>query len=318
MISSRTIQFLEYFEIISNWSSVVLDNYFYKIFPPFSEFSEIVTGEKTMKVQVAESSNSIAGGQFISSVNKLCLSGEGEQKYVTFDCEGVNLSRLGTVEVVSICFSPTNVFIVDFGGGNPDTDIVGAVKKLFEDTRVIKIIHDARMDCDALFHLHNITLNNVHDTSCFHKEITGQQDKNLNYVLTYNGIEENCVRDSNVYKKNEAYWRTRPFTMEMISWASSDVDKLFEVASKQLKLCSLSQKTCALKNSAKNTVVARDMEVKSGLTVSSPGLFIGRGGSNIRTLQRQTGTLIYGSRGNWFVYYDNKLSLASVEREMRR
>ena len=37
---------------------------------------------------------------------------------------------------------------------------------------------------DALFHIHGVKFENVHDTSCFHDELSGCEDsKNLNYVL---------------------------------------------------------------------------------------------------------------------------------------
>ena len=60
------------------------------------------------------------------------------------------------------------------------------------------------------------------------------------------------------------------------------------------------------------------MKVKEGLRVSNPGRFIGRRGANLRSLQRLTGTLVYGrEKDGWFVYYPNDNALGEVERSMR-
>jgi hypothetical protein len=86
------------------------------------------------------------------------------------------------------------------------------------------------MDCDALYHLHGIQVNNVHDTSCFHII----EDSNLNNVLSCNGMSINSARDMSVYKRNPRFWCTRPLTTTMVEWASSDVKSLFALADAQL------------------------------------------------------------------------------------
>jgi len=105
----------------------------------------------------------------------------------------------------------------------------------------------------------------------------------------------------------------------MIEWASSDVDKLFALADAQLKSISSTTKPKALAKSTKYTHVVRDMKVHTGLRVSNPGLFIGRGGQNIKSLCKRTGTFIYqdsSKRGSWYVFYDNDASLNTVRRSM--
>ena len=95
-----------------------------------------------------------------------------------------------------------SIFLLDLGKNEdaPDPGVVRALKDLLENEQVIKIIHDCRMDADARFHHHGISLNNVHDTSCFHMHIAGCEDKNLNHVLVYNGLEVNCHREQGIYK----------------------------------------------------------------------------------------------------------------------
>ena len=155
-------------------------------------------------ILVVKSADSDAGGLFIAAVDRVCSSKDAEPERVAVDCEGVNHSRLGSVELISVCFSSMEVFLVDVGG-KLDPDILKAVKELFEDAKVTKIIHDCRMDSDALFHFHDIKLNNVHDTSCFRAEITGREDENLNNALMHNGVEQNHNRDTYVYKVNPAF-----------------------------------------------------------------------------------------------------------------
>mmetsp|Transcript_4427 Transcript_4427/g.6786 ORF Transcript_4427/g.6786 Transcript_4427/m.6786 type:complete len:272 (-) Transcript_4427:317-1132(-) len=268
-------------------------------------------------VYVVKSSESDEGQRFIAAVDGVALEKGGELERVTFDCEGVNLSRIGTVEIISICFKAMDTFLVDMGG-DPDPVIIKTVRELMENEMVVKIIHDCRMDCDALFHLHGIEVKNIHDTSCYHHVLTGAEDKNLNSVLMDNGISANTARDSNVYKINHAFWATRPLTKRMIEWASSDVDKLFELESKQLERLTERQKMEAIAKSVKYGTYARDRKIVTGLKVNSPGCFIGRGGCNLRNLQKVTGTVIYQQKpmNTWFVYYEDDQGLARVKRSM--
>ena len=268
-------------------------------------------------VAVVTSADDEAGKSFISMVNTLCSSSDKDAK-IAFDCEGVNLSRLGSVEIVSICFSSSEVYLIDFGK-EKCPKIVETVKELFECSTLTKIIHDCRMDCDALYHNHGIKLNNVHDTSAFHDFIGYEENKNLNDTLSFYGIRVNAERDKSVYKSNPNFWAARPLTKKMIDWASSDVDKLFQLAEKQLGRISDAKKSSAVEKSATYARLARDMRVESGLRVRvNVGLFIGRRGANIRSLERKTGCLVYSDRENdtWFVFYPNEASLNTVKRRM--
>lgn len=265
-----------------------------------------------------QSSTTVEGAQFIAAVDEVLVAEDELPQRVAFDCEGVNLSRIGSVEVVSIWFPSTEVFLVDLGGTTVDPDILRALQSLFESKIVTKVIHDCRMDCDALFHLHGIRLVNIHDTSCFHHAITGHEDKNLNYVLEYNNVAVNVSRDNSVYRSNPRFWATRPMTQKMIDWASSDVDKLIPLAEKQLECISVNKKAIAIQKSTAFASEARDMKVARGLKVQNTGSFIGRGGSNIRSLQKLTGTIIYSEKplNSWFVYYNSDDALSSVKRKM--
>lgn len=250
---------------------------------------------------------------------------------VAFDCEGVNLCRIGTIELVAICFEEPmsqkhEVFLVDLNGNddNPKRkNRIQALKKLFECKDVQKVIHDSRMDCDALYHLHGISVVNVHDTSCCHWTATRREDVNLNDVLYHHGMEENGVRDKSVYKSNPAFWATRPLTDQMIHWSSSDVNKLLAVANKQKnELERLDRYKEALDKSLKYTTMVRDMKLERGLVCKVHiGRFIGTRGSNLRSLQKRTNTMVYqdqkvGRRDVFMVFYNDLSSLNLVKTAM--
>ena len=123
-------------------------------------------------------------------------------------------------------------------------------------------------------------------------------------------------RDKSVYKNNPKFWSDRPLTDKMISWATSDVDKLFTLVDKQLGSISDSPKAKALAKSTKYTYTARDMKVVTGLTVRNPGRFIGKGGANLRSLSNRTDTHIYQHEGTWMVFYNDESSLNTVKSRM--
>jgi len=243
---------------------------------------------------------------------------------VAFDCEGVNLSQIGSIELVAIFFDVStngnNVFLVDVGkGGARRGERIAALKKLFECQAVEKIIHDCRMDCDALFHHCGILVHNIHDTSCFHAAITMSEDMGLNDVLLSNGMATNPIRDKSIYSRNPQFWATRPLTAQMIEWASGDVDKLISLADKQLARLGTGNLTASKLKSTDYATKFKDMRVEQGLVCKgSVGAFIGPHGCNLRSLQKRMGTLIYQDRqrGSWFVYYESPSSLSSVRRAM--
>jgi exonuclease 3'-5' domain-containing protein 1 len=124
--------------------------------------------------------------------------------------------------------TPTSTFLVDVLDKGPDDKLVGWLRTLLEDESVTKVIHDCRMDSDALYHHLKISLVNAHDTSCWHAA-NGFVDKNLNETLQFHRLSPNVVRDGSVYKTNPAFWATRPLTQKMISWAAGDVQCMFDL-----------------------------------------------------------------------------------------
>ena len=149
----------------------------------------------------------------------------------------------------------------------------------------------------------------------YHHIIYGEQNKNLNDVLCYNDIS----------MPNETSRFTEPTQNfgRIVHWATSDVDKLFALADKQLGRIASSSTPRALAKSTEYSRFTRGMQVKTGLklkVMGSIGRFVGRGGANIRSLENRTGTIIYSDRGpfttTWFVFYKTDSSLEAVKRKM--
>jgi hypothetical protein len=164
------------------------------------------------------------------------------QKLLALDCEGVSLCRNGCITIIQLS-TPTHCFLFDMLESNTsapmeignNTEVVQFLKSVLEDRGIIKVIHDCKMDSDALLHRLGITLRSVHDTQICDQILRGKGTEVttgmecLNIVLSRNGVEANTVRDKGVYDVNPAFWATRPMTPQMIQWAAGDVASMFQL-----------------------------------------------------------------------------------------
>jgi len=235
---------------------------------------------------------------------------------VAFDCEGVDLSRVGTVELVSIAFASGNVYLIDMQGEKRERRM-SALKELLGSQTILKVIHDCRMDADALFHLHDIEVATVHDTSCFHENV--RDNAPLNEVLVHYCLESNEVRDSSVYRENPQFWATRPLTDQMIKWASGDVLQLLSVADRQLETISERKMEANMALSKSRTEKVVTSKVESVPCFIPMGHVIGPRGANIRSLEARTNTTIFGDSlkpNSFIVWYRSDDDLRLVKEAM--
>lgn len=234
-------------------------------------------------------------------------------RLVALDVEGVDLGRKGKISLVQLSPGPERCFLLDMLSA--DEPLINWLRDLLESESVTKIVHDCRADSDALEHLLRIRLTRVHDTSCWHYKLTGEENVGLNSVLTSNGIRPNTMRDSRVYANNHAFWATRPLTTQMVRWAAGDVRSMFQVHARQTAKASLRVMLDANFMTVNHLAMARDARTDY-VHAANAGAFIGRSGCNIRELQRKTNTLIYprGRRdeATFLVYYHEDESLQSV------
>jgi hypothetical protein len=208
-------------------------------------------------------------------------------------------------------------FLFDVLGKTKQDPMVCFLRSILESDLVLKIIHDCRMDSDALKHLMDIKLTHVHDTSCWHEKLKGDADVNLNDMLQANYLMPNAVRDRSIYDSNPTFWTIRPLTDQMISWAAGDVSLMFKVHARQVTTASSEIVGHAIRLSNEYLDMARSAEIARFKVRVNVGKFIGTRGSNIRSLQKSTRTLIYsyGKRGNndFMVFYKDAESLAQVK-----
>jgi hypothetical protein len=174
-------------------------------------------------------------------------------------------------------------------GLDSNSPIVSFLKEILEDPKFEKIIHDAKMDADALYHLLGIRVTGCHDTQVWDKTMKYGQQLNLNNALRSYGLQPNAERDGNVYEVNVRFWATRPLTQYMTEWASGDVASLFLLRNAQVaaadRMGNDMKLRCAIK-SEQNVNFLRDMQAceKDCILSEQIGAFIGRGGSNVNLL----------------------------------
>jgi len=233
---------------------------------------------------------------------------------VAMDVEAVDLGRHGAVSIVQLA-TREQTFVFDVLGRDADDALVCFLRALLEDASIVKIVHDCRMDADALRHCLRIDLACVHDTSCWHRELTRDANAGLNSVLAHHGLAPNAAHaQANVYASNHAYWAARPLTTCMLERAVSDVACLFQIYATQL--ASAGAKADAASARSLAAVEWARAAQTCWVVVRNQKGFIGQKGANVQRLRMQTNTLLYhrGSRShnNWVVYYNNERQASAV------
>mmetsp|Transcript_7188 Transcript_7188/g.10686 ORF Transcript_7188/g.10686 Transcript_7188/m.10686 type:complete len:276 (-) Transcript_7188:249-1076(-) len=244
---------------------------------------------------------------------------------LALDCEGVDLGRTGEICIIQIS-TRDRCFLFDVHELTSNCcEMIDVLKNILEDISIVKIIHDCRMDSDALYHLLGIRLVNVHDTQAWDYAIRGVK-VSLNNLLSNYDLPQNNERDSNVYVENLRFWATRPLTRKMITWASGDVENLFQIHDRQNCDASSSQRLEASSISEEYVNAVRECLVASvQLHETQIGRFIGPKGKNIRALTEKVPechlkfrTLGKGGASNTvIVYAPNEKSMNKVRRLLR-
>lgn len=159
------------------------------------------------------------------------------QTLLTFDLEGIRLSRTGQPTLATIGAERDGLVIVFLFDLFDETLVcyheqMAMIKTVLENSSVIKIVHDCRQDSDALNEFLGITLAGVMDTSVYDMLIRQSNIRlNLNRTLeSYDcGVNELRTKPADFYVNNPRYWATRPLTEEQKECASADVSFLFQL-----------------------------------------------------------------------------------------
>lgn len=116
------------------------------------------------------------------------------------------------------------------------TDLI----EILRNNNVVKIIHSARQDVEAIFYRFNIAMKNIFDTQLAYKYLKFNQKKNaeIGYSTL---VKEFCNIDINKSKTlQKSNWLKRPLTEQQLKYAKLDVEYLYEI---YLKMNNLFDKT---------------------------------------------------------------------------
>lgn len=248
----------------------------------------------------------LTGAEGTTTVEE-ALQLDADTKMLAFDMEGKDLGREGFSSIIQLAKSPEHVLLLDVMGKNKNHALIKQVKPILENPDILKIVHDCRMDSDALYHHFGISLAGIWDTSVATGVITNNYNKNLNDTLSMFGLQPNKHRHSNVYETRPAFWLERPLTAEMANWASGDLKLLFDLHDAQTKRAVGAEKPDKIqKMSLTRARCTRDASTRFG-RIENVGRFMGKGGKNIRDTELVTFTSIYGFGGRdgkrFVIYY---------------
>lgn len=149
---------------------------------------------------------------------------------MAIDCEGVALGRFGKLCTIQIA-TDDSVFIFD----TLTNGIVDVLGQLFEDSNILKIMHDCREDSSALFHNFGVKLSNVYDTQVAslmlqeysqipNKAYQSGLDELMKTYLKYSPIKKELI--SQKMSTDPHVWFYRPFSQDLIEYAVVDVTHL--------------------------------------------------------------------------------------------
>ena len=166
----------------------------------------------------------------------------GREKEIAVDCEGMKLSREGTLDILSIATRHRDVYLIDIaklGALAFEAGLKGLLES--DSASKTKLLYDCRNDADALLHLYDVKLTGVLDLQLLeviHRRNKGQRieylrglkksletyvnDRKLE-IIKRRGIEE--IEESK--KKDVNIWAARPLSEDLKEYCAVDVAALF-------------------------------------------------------------------------------------------
>ncbi|KAK3669791.1 hypothetical protein LTR78_010308 [Recurvomyces mirabilis] len=154
-----------------------------------------------MEAQMIDSSLSLK--TFIDDLPD-CKSAEPS---LYIDLEGNNLSRNGTLSLITILVEPKHtVHLVDVTGLGKDAfDTAGSNKRtlrqILESPEIVKVFFDIRNDSDALFGLFNVRVQGIEDVQLMELASRSFSKRHIN------GLAKCIERDSTLSFKDKCEWK---------------------------------------------------------------------------------------------------------------
>ena len=150
--------------------------------------------------------------------NIIALDTEFERRYTYRPILSiVQLRQEGRDAVVYDVYKQKNESLVD-------------LLELLADDNVIKIIHAARQDVEAIFYRFHISIQNIFDTQIAYKYLAHKN--NIGYTaMVCNLLQQDITKDKKLQNSN---WLKRPLTEQQISYAKQDVQYLHDAYYKMI------------------------------------------------------------------------------------
>lgn len=160
------------------------------------------------------------------------------KQMIAVDCEGVNLSRFGSVTLINIGTREL-VYLIDILKiGNSVFD--DGLRSILEDSGIEKLMFDCREDADALLHIHKVRLNGVLDVQILevnnriHVYRNGYTKiRSLKHCLELYVIDDTLVniklQGRSSMNMSSNIWEKRPLDENMLKYASVDILSLFKL-----------------------------------------------------------------------------------------
>mmetsp|Transcript_17788 Transcript_17788/g.41039 ORF Transcript_17788/g.41039 Transcript_17788/m.41039 type:complete len:474 (+) Transcript_17788:46-1467(+) len=168
----------------------------------------------------------------------------GQDAVLAVDIEGVDLSRHGRACLLQIADLGGRVFLVDLVRiGDPEAIHRSGLAALLERRDVTKVFHDARRDCDSLFHQFGVRVYGLWDTQVadwIHRRLCGSQTDHLlglGRLLQLKDLTKDVQTEKEqvrqLYADDIALWARRPLPRYLIRYARRDVMFLLALRLKQ-------------------------------------------------------------------------------------
>jgi exonuclease 3'-5' domain-containing protein 1 len=156
---------------------------------------------------------------------------ENPPAVIYFDAEGNKLSKAGELCVLQIAVDVEDSVVVYIFDAIACKEPIKLLKPLFENEKVLKVIHDTKRDAEALFWQYDIKIVNVFDTQIAYHELQKTLNKPLSSLISFVSVLENCCK-IDYSKKNQlphvefqdaTAWLVRPLDKILLEHAIQDV-----------------------------------------------------------------------------------------------
>ncbi|XP_063416896.1 piRNA biogenesis protein EXD1-like [Mytilus trossulus] len=175
--------------------------------------------------------------KFIEAMKELQEKIRNKQM-IAVDCEGVDLSRFGSVTLVNIGTRDL-VYLIDILKiGNSVFD--DGLRSILEDSGTEKLMFDCREDADALLHIHKVKLNGVLDVQILEVNNRIHVYRNgytkirslkhcLELFVTDDTLLNVKLQGRSSMSMSSNIWEKRPLDESMLKYASVDILGLFKL-----------------------------------------------------------------------------------------